>query len=154
MPADDWLSRKDFAHVVRCAPLVSVDLILTDHTGSALVGMRTNEPARGFYFVPGGVIRKNETIDCAFERILEIETELRARRSNATLLGIFEHFYETNRLMESGDGTHYVVLAYGLQVTERPVLLPDEQHSAFRWMSPADLVAPTDVHENTKVYFL
>jgi len=44
-----------------------------------LVGLRTNEPAKNYYFVPGGVIRKNETIELAFERILKAETGCRAR---------------------------------------------------------------------------
>ena len=64
----------DFAQVVRLAPLVSIDLIIRDPIQDVLVALRTNEPAKGFYFVPGGRICKDETIQAAFIRILKVET--------------------------------------------------------------------------------
>lgn len=51
----------EFAHIVRLAPLVSIDLIIRAAKQNVLVALRTNEPARGVYFVPGGRIRKDET---------------------------------------------------------------------------------------------
>jgi colanic acid biosynthesis protein WcaH len=50
----------EFAHVVCLAPLVSIDLVIRDNERKVLVALRTNEPAKGVYFVPGGCIRKNE----------------------------------------------------------------------------------------------
>jgi len=29
----------------------------------------------------------------------------------------------------------------------------DAQHSEFKWMAVSDLIAASDVHENTKAYF-
>jgi colanic acid biosynthesis protein WcaH len=55
----------NFAQVIRLAPLVSIDLIIRDPIQDVLVALRTNEPAKGFYFVPGGRIRKDETIQAA-----------------------------------------------------------------------------------------
>ena len=65
-----FLSTDEFTFVVRNAPLVSFDIVIKDPDGNVLVGMRTNEPAKGKYFVPGGIIRKNETLADAFARIL------------------------------------------------------------------------------------
>ena len=65
----------EFSYIVRCAPLPSFDLIIRDSDGRVLVGHRTNEPAKNYYFVPGGVIRKNETIELAFARILRAELD-------------------------------------------------------------------------------
>jgi hypothetical protein len=53
----------EFAHVVRLAPLVSIDLVIRDNEQKVLVALRTNEPAKGVYFVPGGCILKNEAIE-------------------------------------------------------------------------------------------
>ena len=39
------LSREDFLTVVRLAPLVSLDLVVTNPRGEVLVGLRTNRPA-------------------------------------------------------------------------------------------------------------
>jgi colanic acid biosynthesis protein WcaH len=141
-----------FRHIVRWAPLVSLDLIIKDPEGRVLVGLRTNQPAKGCYFVPGGVIRKNETIEHAFTRILQIETGFRAALDEARLLGVFQHLYPTNRFGDPGYGTHYVVLAYELPIPCRSEAIPDAQHTGFKWMAEAELIAAADVHENTRAY--
>ncbi len=147
------LKNDDFAHIVRHAPLVSIDIIIKDHESNVLVGLRTNESAKDYYFVPGGVIRKNETIGNAFTRILDAEIGYRAALSEANFLGVFEHFYETNRFGCLDYGTHYVVMAYELNLDHRPLVDLDPQHSEIRWMSEADIISATKVHPNTKAYF-
>ena len=42
--------------------------------GEVLLGLRTNEPAKDRYFVPGGMITKNEQLAEAFARIVKNET--------------------------------------------------------------------------------
>lgn len=146
------LTREDFIHVIRSTPLVAIDLVLRDPEGRVLVGLRTNEPAAGVYFVPGGCIRKGEKIADAFARLLAVETGLEGSIASARLLGAYEHFYDTNRYHEPGIGTHYVTLGYELRLDRRPEIKMDDQHSAIRWMTPAELLAAPDVHENTKAY--
>jgi colanic acid biosynthesis protein WcaH len=147
------LSDDDFGFIVRNAPLVSVDLIISDPEHRVLLGRRVNEPAKGHYFVPGGAIRKNETIRKAFARILEAETGLHASIDRAKFIGVFEHFYDTNRFGDPEYGTHYVVLAYELSLIERPSVKLDSQHSDIRWLSDAEILSAPDVHPNTKAYF-
>lgn len=148
-----YVPDEDFGRVIRWAPLVSIDLILRDPQGMVFVGLRNNEPARGVYFVPGGVIRKNERIAAAFARILKAETGLEILFEQARLLGAYEHFYETNRFGDVAYGTHYVVLALELWLDLRPAIAMDSQHSSARWMSPQEILSAPDVHENTKSYF-
>jgi colanic acid biosynthesis protein WcaH len=148
----DPLSDAQFADVVRLAPLVSIDLVIKDPDGDVLVGLRTNAPAKGFWFVPGGRIRKNETIRNAFARILQAEIGARAAFDDARFLGVFEHFYPDDRYGRSC-GTHYVVLGYELRFASRPHIVLDAQHDLHRWMSEAELLGAADVHENTKAYF-
>jgi colanic acid biosynthesis protein WcaH len=147
-----FLTDPEFACVVRSAPLVSIDLILRSPDGKILVGRRENEPAKGTYFVPGGIVRKDETLDHAFERILWSETGLRQARSMARFLGVYEHFYTTNRYGDPSYGTHYVVLGYELRPRESDEVRRDNQHSEFRWMTPEDLLKAPEVHGNTKRY--
>jgi colanic acid biosynthesis protein WcaH len=149
VPTDD-----EFAEIVRLAPLVSIDLIIRDKEQKVLVALRTNEPAKGVYFVPGGCIRKNESIDAAFTRILKTETGCRADFADAKFLGVFQHFYSTNRFGMSNTGTHYVVLAYEVQFDQCPRIILDNQHSDYEWMNEFELKARNDVHDNTKAYFL
>jgi colanic acid biosynthesis protein WcaH len=144
---------KTFAVVAKSAPLIAIDLILRSPDGTVFVGLRNNEPAKGVYFVPGGRVRKNEALDHAFQRILAAETGLAATRSNARFVGVYEHFYSTNRFGDPTYGTHYVVLGYELTLATRPVISLDSQHSEYRWLSEDALLSASDVHENTKAYF-
>jgi colanic acid biosynthesis protein WcaH len=117
------------------------------------VGKRTNEPARGTWFVPGGRIGKAERVADAIERLMFEEVGVSARSAAMSFRGAFEHLYDTNFAGAAGFGTHYVVLAYDVQLSARPVELPDEQHSEYRWMTTHELLADEDVHENTRAYF-
>lgn len=126
------LSDNEFAQVIRLAPLISIDLIIRDEKSNVLIGLRTNEPAKAVYFVPGGCICKDERIEIAFARILEAETGCRFPFEKARFLGVYQHFYPTNRYGEAGYGTHYIVLAYEVQFYRRPIIELDDQHSIHR----------------------
>ena len=150
------LAAETFASVVANTPLVSIDLIVEDAQGAVLLGLRNNPPARGWWFVPGGRIRKDETLDDAFARIIQVELGLCGQRSQSRLAGVYEHFYDTNFTGTTGATTHYVALAYRLQV-ERHLLqllhLPHQQHSRYMWMHPDRIVQHPHVHSYTQAYF-
>ncbi len=50
--------------------------------------------------------------------------------------------------------THYVVLGFRFRVAEEDLLLPDEQHDDYRWLTPEALLASDNVHANSRAYFL
>ena len=146
------LPQREFLEVVARAPLVSIDLIVRDAASRVLLGLRRNAPARGCWFVPGGCVRKNETLDAAFARITHDELGVTARRADARFLGVFEHFYEENAGDQTGFGTHYVVLGHALP-PGMSVTPPPEQHSEYRWLSVEALLDDVQVHEYSKAYF-
>jgi len=148
------LNKNEFAQVVRNTPLVAIDLIIRDPDRCVLVGLRTNEPAKGKWFVPGGVVMKYERLADAFARIVKAEIGLKASVGDAKFIGVFEHLYDTNVFGEERIGTHYVVLAHELNLDNRPPIVGDPQHSGFRWMTPAELISSPDLHQNTRAYFL
>jgi colanic acid biosynthesis protein WcaH len=153
MSSSGPLTPDQFRFIVQHAPLVSIDLLITDPGGSVLLGLRNNEPARGSWFVPGGVIFKGESVAAAFSRILAGETGLSHTLSQARHIGCFDHFYDTNRFGEPGYGTHYVVNAFRLAVPERPIITPDNQHRLMKWMTPEEILGSVDVHPNSQAYF-
>lgn len=67
------LNVDDFMTVVRLTPLISIDLIVTDGNRRVLVGHRRNRPAQGTWFVPGGRVDKDESLDAAFKRVVSNE---------------------------------------------------------------------------------
>ncbi|HPA16112.1 MAG TPA: GDP-mannose mannosyl hydrolase [Verrucomicrobiae bacterium] len=145
--------RQRQVEIVRNTPLISIDLVIEDGAGRALVGMRANEPAKGCWFVPGGRVLKDERLDDAFARVLFREVGWRRHRGEAELLGAYEHFYDANFAHEPGVTTHYVVLAYRMVVPDPPPVQPDDQHEHLEWMTIPELLSHPAVHENTKAYF-
>ncbi len=142
-----------FASVVAHAPLVAIDLIVTDAQGAVLLGLRNNPPAQGFWFVPGGRIRKNETLNTAFMRISEDELGCAVPIAQSRLMGVFEHFYDVNFAGVSGASTHYIVLAYHLQTEHQTFALSRQQHSHTIWMQPDQAKQHPRVHPYTQAYF-
>jgi colanic acid biosynthesis protein WcaH len=146
------LSREDFIQLVRNAPLVSIDLIVRNPDGMALLGLRNNRPAQGWWFVPGGIIRKDERLAQAFRRISDAELGSVYELSAARSLGTYEHLYEDNFAGEPGFGTHYVVLAWELTVPPGAVDFPRQQHRDYRWVALEELARDPAIHPNTRAY--
>ncbi|CAD6878612.1 GDP-mannose mannosyl hydrolase [Methylomonas albis] len=145
------LDKQDFLTVVKNTPLVSIDLIVRSSRDELLMGLRVNEPAADYWFVPGGRIYKSETLENAFQRITETELGTAYSIDSADLLGAFTHLYETNFAKQPGVTTHYVVLGYQLQLDLDINQLPAQQHSDYRWIGKnGDL---SEVHPNSQAYY-
>lgn len=143
-----------FLEVVERAPLVSIDLIISNAEDEVLLGLRRNQPAAGFWFVPGGRILKNETLDAAFLRLTQAELGVAIPRSAAQLQDVYEHFYSTNAGQVDGFGTHYVVLAYRLKLNSTDLHLPlGEQHQSYRWQAKSAILGDDSVNKHTQDYF-
>lgn len=130
---DDPIPPHEWETIVRNVPIVSVDLVVVTDDGVVL-GKRTNEPAKGEWFVPGGTVLKHETLEEAVRRIAteEIGTDVDIDRR----LGVYEHFYETAELPGVG-GKHYVVIAY-VVVPVNDVMAADDQHTTLEtFLSPS-----------------
>ena len=150
-----WLDLPTFQTVVASTPLVAIDLVVRNGRGEVFLGLRVNRPAYGFWFVPGGRIRKNESLDSAFRRITQDELGRPFERATARLLGVYEHFYEDSVFANAGFGpdTHYVVLSYCLELDDSTLQPPAEQHQQYRWWPQDELRFSSRVHENTRTYF-
>jgi colanic acid biosynthesis protein WcaH len=147
------LTPERFAEVVKYSPLVSIDLIVRNPAGLVLLGFRTNEPAKDYWFVPGGRICKDERMGEAFARITGEELGVVSDLDQARVKGVYEHLYDKNFAEQPGFGTHYVVLAHEIELDLKIEDLPPDQHSQYRWFTISELLAATDVHTNAKAYF-
>ena len=76
-----WLDVTTFETVVASTPLISIDLLVQNEHGEYLLGLRNNRPAQGYWFVPGGRVLKNETLDGAFKRLTFEELGIELKRS-------------------------------------------------------------------------
>lgn len=125
LPQETWET------VVRMVPIVSVDLVV-HHDGGVVLGKRTNEPAKGEWFVPGGAVHKHERLRDAVGRIAQ--EELGVSVTIERKLGAYEHFYDAADVEDAG-GKHYVPLAFEVRTDDR-TLTPDDQHADIRVFEP------------------
>ena len=148
-----WLDEKAFSSRIESLPLVSIDLIVRcKDSGKYLFGWRRNRPAAEHWFVPGGRVQKDESLDDAFARLVQAELGFEGARSIAQWLGVYEHFYD-DYVFGEGISTHYVVLAYEIVVNISELNLLAEQHSKYQWMSKDEIGESTLVHQYSKDYF-
>ena len=147
------LPKDVFRMVLSSTPLISIDLVVKSPDGRVLLGKRLNKPAKGYWFVPGGRVLKNERLDAAFVRLTAAELGVRVDIGSARYLGLYEHFYNDSA---TGDdvSTHYVVNAFVIELSESVSVLPVEQHSDYQWLSEIDLLGADDVHIHSKWYFM
>ncbi|MEZ8785127.1 GDP-mannose mannosyl hydrolase [Vibrio splendidus] len=144
------LSLDTFKNIIKSTPLISIDLIVRNSEGKVLLGKRLNRPAQGSWFVPGGRILKDESFASAFNRLIKDELGLDCAESK--FKGIYQHFYDDN-FSEGDFTTHYVVLAYEINIDEDLLSLPLEQHSSYQWFSEYELENNSQIHTHTKWYF-
>ena len=151
-----WLPDETFKSIIQHTPLISIDLIVRNEQGHVLLGKRVNAPAKGYWFVPGGRVRKNETLDDAFVRLVreELGIESGVTRADAKFLGVFEHFYDDN-VFDDEVSTHYIVLAYELKIEDKICIHIDElQHENCKVFDENIILIKDLVHPFTKNYFL
>ena len=133
-----FLSKGDFKNAVSIVPIIAIDICIINNK-KILLGYRKNPPAINHYFVPGGRIRKGETIEAAFKRILfdELGGILKSEFDILkNLIGIYQHFYEDNFLGNKEFDSHYVVLAFKLAFNEIEISKIsnfNNQHSEQIW---------------------
>ncbi len=147
-----FLRPEDFATVVRSTPLISIDLIVENDSGEFLLGKRTNRPAQGYWFVPGGRVQKDEPLASAFERLTLAELGVLLPMSAGEFYGVWQHFYDDN-FSGSDFSTHYIVLGFRVRVDASTLALPPDQHDDYRWLTSDRLIADPLVHDNSRAYF-
>ena len=147
-----FLNNQAFTEVIDRTPLVSIDLVVENEKGEILFGLRTNRPAQGYWFVPGGRILKDETLNEAFLRLTSNELGVEISRSDACLLDICEHFYDDS-VMGAAPSTHYVVAGYHLKVEQNSLALPiGDQHNEYKWCAKELVKSDATVHKHSSDY--
>ena len=145
-----FLNSSTFSNIIENTPLISIDLIVKNDNGQILLGKRVNKPALNSWFVPGGRIYKDETLDDAFARIVKDELGLVISKDQASFYGLYEHFYNNN-VFNDDFSTHYIVLAHEINISDIPDT--NTQHSSYKWFDIQELLADENVYKYTKDYF-
>ena len=148
-----------FSAAIEVLPLVSIDLCPVCD-GALLLGKRVNKPAQGYWFTPGGRIRKNEVFAEALERISRAELGLADVLSlKPSLMGAWDHSYSDSAFLDS-ISTHYVNLPHSIDLTvdsrgsvlQNAIERSDGQHGDWCWMLFSEAVNHLEVHLYVQAY--
>lgn len=145
------LSQEDFKQVVQNAPLFAIDLVVVNEANQVLLGERLNLPAKSYWFVPGGRVYKNESLETAFERISKSELGCVIHRNQAHFLKLFDHFYPDS-FVNLDISKHYINATHVIRCEIENVQLPNKQHSGYRWVNLMELEVDQTVHTYSKVF--
>ncbi len=121
---------KLYREIHKTMPIPCVDFVLLQD-GKVLLGQRTNEPAKGLWWFPGGRVQKGETLEEAVER--KARQELGIEVKAVKKLGVDETIFDKGPF---GWPTHTINVVFLAKPKGRMKLVLDDQHSEFRWLSP------------------
>jgi colanic acid biosynthesis protein WcaH len=144
---DEHVPEDLFAEFTARMPQVCVEVVLDTDEG-VLLAKRTNEPAKGEWFWPGGRLYKGEDLEAAVRRVAQ--EELGVAVSIEERLGVYSHFWETSAVAE-GPSRHTVNVVFRA-VPERSEfeIELDEQHGAYRILSETE----AGLHEYVRRYLV
>ena len=148
------LSEKEFHDIIKLTPLVAIDLLIS-YKSKILLGRRLNQPAKGYYFIPGGRIFKGETLEKACLRLTHNEIGFEIPLKKFIFYKNTQHIYPNNFFNEDFS-THYVCLCYKYNLSDEEFkkINIDQQHDNILWLTPDEILKKDVVHLNTKNYFL
>lgn len=132
-----------YQEILESVPIACVDVVI-EHKGKVLLVLRTNKPAQGEWWPPGGRILKGESIEQAAVRKVLQETGLRIEIVKQ--IGAYSTIFKDGPFSDLKTGVHTVNIAFLARlVDEQQTVVMDSQSSEYGWFS----VVPKNTHEYT-----
>jgi colanic acid biosynthesis protein WcaH len=137
----EQLSMEAYEQLMRMAPIACVEVAIFNPSGEdILLAKRTNMPAQGEYYVPGGGIRKNETIRGAAIRQMQDELGVTLDISRLATPLVAEDLWGNSRFPGVVYHAIAIYFAYRLKDDEYAnlAITLDGQHNEWAWFSRSD----------------
>jgi colanic acid biosynthesis protein WcaH len=127
-----YIETEEYENILDKLPISCIDIILKNKKGDFLILKRSNEPAKGKWWIPGGRIYKNENFEIAAKRKIKEETGLDS--FNFKNLGVVETIFKTGPF---GKPIHTINVMGYLETNDEYVIL-DKQSEEYAWLSKID----------------
>ncbi len=125
----DFLPSSLFNKIMKCLPIVSVEALIAMDEGLLFL-RRKIKPAKGEWWLPGGRIRKNESLLDALRREVREETNLEL--TSCRLINVYSRVFPER---------HDITIAYLCSCKGNYVTL-NEEHSEYAFFKQL----PPDLH--------
>lgn len=120
------LREEEYHKLISWAPIVFVDVIISNQRGELLLGKRRNIPYRGEWFFIGGRVWKGEDPkEAAVRQVLE-ETGIALNTNEFRFITVRSRSYKDI-------DRHDIVLIYAALVPDNIALQANEEHSEIRF---------------------
>ncbi len=127
MGKTNLIPHEDYRKIVDTMPILCMDCIVV-HEGKYLLVKRKNKPLKGEYWLPGGRVFKNETLEQA--AIRKMKEEIGVDVKVIKLAGFHEFLYEENEL--GLDSIHTLSAVFYVSPLSLDIKL-DEQSEDYIW---------------------
>ncbi|QLH77000.1 NUDIX domain-containing protein [Halosimplex rubrum] len=144
---DEFIPAEEFATVLNRVPQVCVEVVLEGEEG-VLLAHRTNEPAKGEWFWPGGRLYKGEQLADAARRVAR--EELGVEVTVEERVGVYGHFWDRSRI-DGVDSRHTVNIVFrASRVDPDAAIELDDQHDDYRFVAGDE----DGLHEYVREYLV
>jgi len=125
------IDKVEYERFISVFPRVCVDIFVEDSHGHVLLLKRTNEPALGQWWFPGGRVYIGETRLEAARRKLREECGIEGVELKE--LGSFDLFFDLGHVQH-----HDVTIIFKLELPQAIAIVTDHQSSDYGWFSRED----------------
>ncbi len=129
----DWIEEKLYLKILEVMPIPTVDAVVT-YKGKFLLLLRKKSPVKDVWWVPGGRVKRGESLEEAVLRKLQEETGLEGRIVRR--VGVINQVFPE---------IHTLSVFFHVEVKDDEVKL-NEEHRAYKWFSKL----PKDAHPYLK----
>lgn len=126
------IPEKLYKQIHASMPILCVDLVIIDKNGKFLLVKRSNEPAKGKWWLVGGRANKGETLRQAAAR--KAKQELGTKVILEEALGFDETMFKTGPF---GSPTHTVNIVFSARLSGKSIKL-DSQAEKYAWFDRID----------------
>ncbi|MHB1117907.1 MAG: NUDIX domain-containing protein [Minisyncoccota bacterium] len=122
-----------YQQIHKAIPIACVDIVLKNDN-SFLLAKRSNKPAQGQWFFPGGRILKGETLESAAKR--KAKEEVGVEISTQKIIGVEETIFPDGPF---DDPTHTINVVFLATTThQKDSIILDAQNDEYQWFSHID----------------
>ena len=147
---DEYVPEETFGECLAHLPQICVEVVVA-HDDGVVLARRTNEPAAGEWFWPGGRLYKGERLADAAERIAREELGLPVTVQRR--LGVHAHFWDTASVA-GADSRHTVNVVFLVSPAGDLDITLDSQHDDWRLVHGLDGTYHEYVREYVAAYDL
>ncbi len=130
---EDWIEEKLYLKIRELMPIPTVDAVVT-YKGKFLLLLRNKSPVKDVWWVPGGRVKRGESLEEAALRKLYEETGLEGRIVRR--VGVINQVFPE---------IHTISVFFHVKVKDDEVKL-NEEHRSYKWFSKL----PKDAHPYLK----